>query len=134
VDPTPPLHPRRRRGPGEAILRKMHLAAGLANQLAHGQGTQGAVGWVQDALQAQAQAQSSQDLWGTAWRCLAGGNTQECLLAGSYALKRIQGRLSSRSGFVHGTLATCFIAVPAFELAISQAIYHSKDLSEKNLT
>jgi hypothetical protein len=25
-------------------------------------------------------------------------------------------------------------AVPAFELAISQAISHSKDLSEKNLT
>jgi hypothetical protein len=25
-------------------------------------------------------------------------------------------------------------AVPAFELAISQAIFHSKDLSEKNLT
>jgi hypothetical protein len=25
-------------------------------------------------------------------------------------------------------------AVPAFDLGISQAIYHSKDLSEKNLT
>jgi hypothetical protein len=25
-------------------------------------------------------------------------------------------------------------AVPAFELAISQAIFHSKDLSEENLT
>jgi hypothetical protein len=30
--------------------------------------------------------------------------------------------------------AQCVRAVPAFELAISQAIFHSKDLSEKNLT
>jgi hypothetical protein len=30
-------------------------------------------------------------------------------------------------------LCGCFKAVPAFELAISQAIFHSKDLSEENL-